>query len=190
MKRITLVLFVCLAVVFAGCNKNDDNIVGGSSTTEAIIGSWKLVAELTDGTERSLTDCEKEELYIFGTEQLTHEVYSTSSDETDDESDDEGDDESDDISSDDEDSDDESDEESDEDSDDDDDDDKAASCMLLTRKLAYWSNEGASVYKLTYTDVTESHNVTFTESNNKFYFEKTVTERGVTKVKRYVFQRQ
>ena len=195
MKRITLLVLVCLTIIIAGCNKNDDNIAGGTiNTDEAIIGTWKLSAVLTDGAETTIGNCDKEETYIFGTEQLTHEVYLSSDDDDDDDddSDDESDDHSDDSSDDD--SDDSSDDDSDDSSDDDSDDDnrsgKVETCTLLTRKLAYWSNEGSNHYKLTFTDVTENHNITFTEANNKFYFEKTVTERGVTKVKRYIFQRQ
>ena len=191
MKRIALLLLVCLTVIISGCNKNDDNISGGTvNTDEAIIGTWKLTALLTDGAETTIGNCDKEETYIFGNDQLTHEVYLSSNDDddSDDETDDHSDDESDDSSDDD--SDDSSDDNSDDDSDDDNRSGKVETCTLLTRKLAYWSNEGANIYKLTFTDVTENHLITFTEANNKFYFEKTVTERGVTKVKRYVFQRQ
>lgn len=196
MKRICLFLLVLVLAFSASCNKNDDNIVGGSNT-EAIIGTWKLVEESTDGVSRTLTDCEKQETYIFGAEQLTHEVYSGSGDdndddgsddETDDETDDGSDDETDDESDDD--HDDDSDDEGDDEGDDDDDKNKVETCNLLSQKLAFWSNEGTNGYKFIYTDLTENYNVIFTESNNKFYFEKTETVNGVTKVKRYVFQRQ
>jgi|SRR6218665_361896 len=196
MKRICLFLLVLAMVFSASCNKNDDNIVSGSNT-EAIIGTWKLVEETTDGVSRTLSDCEKQETYIFGAEQLTHEVFSGSGDDSDDETDDETDDSTDDSTDDN--TDDETDEDSDDDHDDDSDDEeeddddrhnKAEACNLLSQKLAFWSNEGAYGYKFTYPDATENHNVIFTESNNRFYFEKTETTNGVTKVKRYVFQRQ
>jgi len=192
MKKITFLILFVIAGFIVGCNDNDEP---NGQTSEYIIGTWKLTAELTDGVSRTLGNCELEETYIFGAAQVTHELYTSGSTHRgSDDDDDSGDDESDDSEDDseDDDSDDSSDDVSDDSSDessDDDSDDNTTTCSVSSQNLAFWTKE-ASLYSLAYSGTTETMDVVFTDSNNKFYFEKTIVVNGQTKVKRFVFQRQ
>jgi len=186
MKKITFIILVLIVGIITSCNSNDDN---SGKPVESIIGTWKLTAELTDGIERSLGNCEIEETYIFGTAQVTHETYTSGStfrgsddDGGDDDNDDEGDDDSDDSG------DDEATDDSSDDTDDNSDDDTGV-CSVSNQKIAFWTKSG-SVYNLDFSGTVQTMDVIFTDSNNKFYFEKTVVLNGQSRVKRYVFQRQ
>ncbi|WP_296151432.1 hypothetical protein [uncultured Flavobacterium sp.] len=202
MKKITLFILVIISgIIFSNCNKDDDNV---RTSTDSIVGTWKLIEEYTDGTAVSLNDCLLQETYIFGADQFTHEIYSNTSgrfsqfggDDDDDESSDDEDDNS--GSDDDEDddhsgSDDEgSDEGSDEGTDEGDDDDGpvVGECLIKEQKIGFWTIQGSNNYTLTIENLPETLVINFLDNSNKFYYEKTVTVNGVQKVKRYVYQRQ
>lgn len=197
MKKITaIILLIISGLILTNCNKDDEN---ARDNGNSIIGTWKLVEEYTDGTAVSLNSCALQETYIFGAEQFTHEIYSNSSrragaSSDDDGDDDNGDDNSDDHSDDEDDdsSDDHEDDNSDDTSDDvsdDDDDNPSGECLMQDQKLGFWIVQNDN-YVLTVDGVSENLTIHFIDANNRFYYEKTVVVNGVTKVKRYVFQRQ
>lgn len=194
MKKITaIILLIITGLLLSNCNKDDDNT---RDMGNAIVGTWKLVEEYTDGNAVSLNSCALQETYIFGSEQFTHEVYSNSarrmgSHDDDDNGDDNGDDNSDDNSDDDDDDDHSTDDNTDDggSDDNDDDDNGTGECLMSEQKIGFWTAQDTT-YVLTIDGVSENLIIHFTDSNNRFYYEKTVTVNGVTKVKRYVFQRQ
>lgn len=197
MKKITAIILLILSgLILSNCNKDDDNARDGENS---IIGTWKLIEEYTDGTAVSLNSCALQETYIFGAEQFTHEIYSNSSRRSGASSDDEGDDDGGDDNSDDEDddsSDDHGDDGSDDTSDDtsddvsdDNDDNPSGECLMQDQKIGFWTAQNNN-YVLTVDGVSENLTIHFSDANNRFYYEKTITVSGVTKVKRYVFQRQ
>ncbi|MEZ0005085.1 hypothetical protein ABH942_000428 [Flavobacterium sp. 28YEA47A] len=193
MKKITaIILLIITGLLLSNCNKDDDNT---RDMGNAIVGTWKLVEEYTDGNAVSLNSCALQETYIFGAEQFTHEVYSNSSrrmgsHDDDDNGDDNGDDNSDDNSDDDDDDHATDDNSDDNGSDDNDDDDNGTGeCLLSEQKIGFWTAQDTT-YILTIDGTSENLIIHFTDSNNRFYYEKTVIINGVTKVKRYVFQRQ
>ena len=156
-----------------------------------------------------------EETWIFGPEQFTHELYENggkpgktakSINETQDDDDDE---DSDDEHSDDEDSDDEGSDDSSDDTTDDatddttpstddssDDSDDATpgsggsgSCVVSDMVIGNWTSHNNN-YTFTVEGVSEVKTITFTDSNNRFYIERTTTVNGVAVTRRYVYQKQ
>ncbi|WP_306567291.1 hypothetical protein [Flavobacterium lindanitolerans] len=195
MKKFTvIILLIITGLVLSNCNKDDDNT---RDMGNAIVGTWKLVEEYTDGNVVSLSSCALQENYIFGSEQFTHEIYSNSSrrmssHDDDDNGDDNSDDNSDDNNDDNDDNSDDNNDDnvSDDNSDDNDDDDNGTGeCLMSEQKIGFWTAQDTT-YILTIDGVSENLTIHFTDGNNRFYYEKTVTINGVSRVKRYVFQRQ
>lgn len=60
MKKAVL-FFSIFTVIFTSCNSDDD----GSSQQDPIIGTWKYHKTFVNGMEQILTDCEKQETFIF-----------------------------------------------------------------------------------------------------------------------------
>ncbi len=196
MKKITaIIILIITGLLLSNCNKDDDNT---RDMGNGIVGTWKLVEEYTDGNAVSLNSCVLQETYIFGAEQFTHEVYSNSarrmgSHDDDDNGDDNGDDNSDDN---DDNSDDNNDDHISDDNDDngasddnDDDDNGTGKCLLSDQKIGFWTAQD-NTYILTIDGASENLTIHFTDGNNRFYYEKTIIVNGVSRVKRYVFQRQ
>ncbi|SFQ71757.1 hypothetical protein SAMN05444144_11728 [Flavobacterium akiainvivens] len=190
-------MFVAALSVFWACNNDDNN--GGANP---VIGTWKLVEEYYNGSQVALSNCDREETYIFGPEQFTHELYENTGrfaspyKSVNDSDDEEGDDEeSDDHSSDDGSDDHNSDDNQTDESTDDGSDDNGGgggnggSCINNERVIGTWTSS-SSVYSLTSTGATEVVTITFIDANSRFYIEKTTTVNGSTVVRRYVYQKQ
>ena len=68
LKRLTFVLL--LAVVFTGCNKDDDN-----NSAPTLIGTWKLTAEKVNGISEQLDVCELKTTLKFTDIKVTRTEY-------------------------------------------------------------------------------------------------------------------
>ena len=211
-KALAILLMLGFMITLS-CNNDDDDNSNGGGTTNHIIGTWKLVAEYSNGSLVTLNACKLQENYIFGQTQFTHETYGLTGgrmsssypfddslqqrggddDSSDDSSDDGSDDGSDDSTDDgtDDGSDDGTDDATDDGSDDGSDDGGTGGvCTVLPTIIGSWTNPNGTTYNLTANSVTDAKVIHFTDGNTKFYYEITQTVGGVTTTKKYVFQRQ
>lgn len=63
-----LVLFLsALAITFSSCNNDDDNSTPPTSMQDPIIGTWTYHKSFYNSVEVVLTDCEKQETFVFAT---------------------------------------------------------------------------------------------------------------------------
>lgn len=60
MKKAVLFLSF-LTLIFTSCSSDDDS----SSQQDPIIGTWKYHKAFVNGVEQTLTDCEKQETFVF-----------------------------------------------------------------------------------------------------------------------------
>ncbi|NMH27817.1 hypothetical protein [Flavobacterium silvaticum] len=190
-KVLAIIASVFLSAIFlVQCNSNDDN-----GSADPVIGTWKLVEVTQNSQQVAVSSCDLMEMYIFGGDQFSHEIYSSASGryanvaQDDDDDEDSDDEESDDEESDDEGSDDEgSDDEGSDDGEDDGTDDGGTGggvCVLTETQIGNWVNTGAA-YTLEQNGSTQNLPIHFTDNNTRFYYE--VTVGGTTT--RYIFQRQ
>ena len=218
-QKIAFILTLIAAFsIFIACNNSDDNsgpnpILGTWKLVEAYSNGSPISLNSCDMEETWIFGPEQftHELYENGgkpgkTAKSVNETQDDSDEDSDDESSDDEE-ESDDENSDDEGSDDTTDDSTDDstddttddtppttdDSSDDSDDDNggggSGTCVVSDMFIGNWTSHNNN-YTLTVDGVSEVKTVTFTDSNNRFYIETTVTVNGVAVTRRYVYQKQ
>lgn len=167
-KKKTLSVLIISALFLVNCNKDDSSVATPTKNVNPIIGIWKLVEEHENGIALRLSDCSLEETYIFSAEQFVHEIYAVSQRPKEFFANDNSNSVTKNFSQ---------------------DNNTAIKCEKDWQGVGSWSAQENN-YTLKINGTTENRTIRFTNASHKFYYEETTTTFGVTKVKRYVYQRQ